>query len=153
MEIADIKKSSLPNLIAFAGDDAQVFGASIFENVQFAKPSASAREVVLAAKNAGLMEVADKLPNGLHTRLAPESASETIKQLIAFARVILKNPPAIVFDEFTRDLSPQTQKKFFANLKKFAKHKTLIYICQKAPKELHFHQTICFQKNTKIKAG
>ncbi|MBR2052666.1 MAG: ABC transporter ATP-binding protein [Clostridia bacterium] len=152
-EVVDIKKSSLPNLIAFAGDDAQIFGATVFENVQFAKPSAGAREVVLAAKNAGLLEVVDALPNGIHTRLAPESTSETIKQLIAFARVILKNPPVIVFDEFTRDLAPQMQKKFFANLKKFAKNKTMIYICQKAPKELHFHQTICFQKNTKIKAG
>ena len=153
MEVQNIKKSSLPNLIAFAGDDAQIFGATVFENVQFAKPSAGVLEVVQAAKNAGLLEIADKLPNGIHTRLAPESTSETIKQLIAFARVILKNPPVVVFDEFTRDLAPQTQKTFFANLKKFAKNKTVIYICQKTPTEIHFHQKICFQKNTKIKVG
>lgn len=153
MPVWDIKKSNLANLVSLASDDAQIFNGTVFENVQFAKPNACARDVVFATKRAGLLEIVDKLPNGIHTRLAPETTTETIKQLIAFARVILKDAPILIVDEFARDLAPQTQKAFFANLKKYAKNKTLVYICQDAPKELYFHQTIYFQKNTKIKTG
>ena len=146
VDVRDIRRSSLHKLISLAGDDVGVFEDTLFENVHFAKRGARPKEVVLAIKKAGLLPFANSLVHGVHTKLKPVNLTETQKQQIAFARIILKNTPILIVDEFDRDLDQTLKAQFFRTLKSFAKDKTLIYVCQAPPKELEFDRVIDFKQ-------
>ena len=143
--VMDIRKTSLHKAICLASDDVGIFEDTLFENVHFAKRGAPQKEVLLAIKKASLLPYVNSLPNGVHTKLKPQNLSECLKQQIAFARVLLKNTPAIIVDEFDRDFDLKTKKLFFSTLKNFTKNKTLIYICQTPPQELQFDEVVNFK--------
>ena len=143
--VLSIRRTSIHKLISLAEDHVGIFDGTIFENVHFARPSAKQKEVVLAMKQANLMNILDNLPKGAHTEVSKTKLSEGTKQLIAFARLILKNTPVVIIDEFERDLDEKSKALFHKALEKFCKNKTLIYICQKPPKNLKFDQIISFQ--------
>ena len=146
VNVLEIRKTALNKVISLAGDDVGIFEGTLFENVHFAKPNCPQKEVITAIKNANLMDFANALLHGVHTKLKPETLSECTKQQIAFARVLLKNTPVIIIDEFDRDFDEKTKKHFFKTLKKFAKNKTLVYVCQGLPSELEFDKVINFNK-------
>ena len=146
VDVGDIRRSSLHKLISLAGDDVGVFENTLFENVHFAKRGAKPKEVLLAIKKAFLMDFAQSLVHGVHTKLKPVNLTETQKQQIAFARILLKNTPVLIVDEFDRDFDQTLKAKFFRTLKAFAKNKTLIYVCQTPPKELEFDRVIDFKQ-------
>lgn len=143
--VQNIRRTSIHKLISLAEDHVGIFDGTIFENVHFARPSAKQKEVVLAMKQANLMPILNTLPKGAHTEVSKTKLSEGTKQLIAFARLILKNTPVIIIDEFDRDLDEKSKKLFHTALENFTKNKTLIYICQKLPKNLKFDQIISFE--------
>ena len=99
-------------------------------------------------KKANLMPVLNALPKGAHTEVSKTKLSEGTKQLIAFARLILKDTPVVLIDEFERDLDVKSKRDFHMALEEFCKHKTLIYICQKPPKNLKFDQIISFEQKS-----
>ena len=146
--VLSIRRTSLHKLISLAEDHVGIFDGTIFENVHFAKPSAKEKEVILAMKQANLMPILNALPKGAHTEVSKTKLSEGTKQLIAFARLILKNTPVIVIDEFERDLDEKSKKLFHKAIEDFCKNKTLIYICQKPPKNLKFDQVISFEQKS-----
>ena len=146
--VLSIRRTSIHKLISMAEDHVGIFDGTIFENVHFARPSAKEKEVVLAMKQANLMPVLNALPKGAHTEVSKTKLSEGTKQLIAFARLILKNTPVIIIDEFERDLDEKSKAQFHKSLEQFCKNKTLIYICQKPPKNLKFDQIISFEQKS-----
>ena len=148
VEINDLTTESLANLISVTSDNVGVFKASVYENVKFAKPDASEKDILNAIKFSGLKKVTDQLERGVKTILNPAYVSEGDKQLISFARIILKNTPIVVVDEVVRDMGTPVKKKFIKNLKKFTQDKTLIYISENIDEDidLEFDKTIDFNK-------
>ena len=146
--VLSIRRTSIHKLISLAEDHVGIFDGTIFENVHFARPSAKQKEVVLAMKKANLMPLLNSLPKGAHTEVSKTKLSEGTKQLIAFARLILKNTPVVVIDEFERDLDEKSKILFHKSLEEFCKDKTLIYICQKPPKNFKFDQIISFEQKS-----
>ncbi|MDD4685967.1 MAG: ABC transporter ATP-binding protein [Clostridia bacterium] len=144
IKIQDLSVSSLANLISVTADYVGVFNASVFENVKFAKQDASDEEVLNAIEVSGLKKVADKMKRGIKTRINPAYISEGDKQLISYARIILKNPPVIIVDEVIRDMSKLHKRNFFKSLKEFTKDKTLIYISETENVDFKFDRTIDF---------
>lgn len=146
IEINNLTTESLANLISVTSDIVGVFKASVYENVKFAKPDASEKEIFNAIKFSGLKKVTDQLERGIKTVLDPAFVSEGDKQLISFARVILKNTPIVIVDEVVRDMGTSVGKKFLKNLKKFTQDKTLIYISENSDVDFEFDKTIDFNK-------
>lgn len=144
VDMQTISKKDLGNIVSVVSDNSGIFKGSIYQNVRFANPNATEEEIMSAIKKAGLMPWIETLDNKHHTRIAKNTVSEGDKQLIAFARLILKNTPIVIFDEFSRDLDDKKEKLFLKNLEKFAKEKTLIYIVQIPPKKFPFTKKIKF---------
>jgi ATP-binding cassette subfamily B multidrug efflux pump len=144
VNIEDLSVSSLANLISVTADNVGIFNASIFENVKFAKQGASDEEVIKAIEISSLKKVSDKAQRGINTKINPAYISEGDKQLISYARIILKNTPVIIVDEVTRDMSKSYKANFFKSLKEFAKDKTLIYISETQDVDFKFDKVIDF---------
>ena len=76
------------------------------ENIRYGKPEASDEEVIRAAKAANAHEFIMELENGYDTDIGQRGVklSGGQKQRLSIARVFLKNPPILIFDEATSAL-------------------------------------------------
>lgn len=132
VDIKELKKSSLRSHIGVVSQDNSLFNLSIEENLKFANPKATKKDIEQALKNAEAEFVFD-LKDGIKTviweRWLKLSGGE--KQRISIARLFLKNPEILVLDEATSALDNLTEKKIEKALKKLMKWKTSIIIAHR----------------------
>ncbi|MBR4406914.1 MAG: ABC transporter ATP-binding protein [Clostridia bacterium] len=147
-DISTLSRSAISKVVSVASDDVGIFKASILQNIRFGNKRASDKKVREAIKKSGLLPFVNKLPEKENTVINANMLSEGEKQLIAFARLLIKDTPIIIFDEFTRDLSPELKARFLKKLAKFSENKTLIYISQEKNTDFKFDKIINFQKTS-----
>jgi ABC-type multidrug transport system fused ATPase/permease subunit len=100
---------TLRNRIGFVTQDVQLFEASLRENITcFALDVPDSRLLALM-EMLGLGEWLARLPNGLDTPISTTSLSAGEAQLVALARVFLKDPGLIILDEASSRLDPTTE--------------------------------------------
>lgn len=78
-----------------------MFHADIMHNIRYGRIDASDEEVVEAARRAHVDETIQRLPEGYKTTVGERGLmiSGGEKQRLAVARVLLKDPPILFFDE------------------------------------------------------
>ena len=110
--IKSVTQHSLRKQIGIVPQDTVLFNESIFYNIQYARPSASAEEVIAVCRLADIHDFIDSLPDGYDTIVGERGLklSGGEKQRVSIARVLLKNPPILVFDEATSSLDSKSEK-------------------------------------------
>ena len=88
-----------------------LFSGSIADNVRYGNPNASMEEVINACKIANADEFITKLENGYDTNVGEggNRLSQGQKQLISFARAIIKDPAILILDEATSSIDTETE--------------------------------------------
>ncbi len=106
-----VTQSSLRNAIGFVQQDVFLFDASIRENLSYGRPGATDEEIWDALRKAHLEKFVLSLPAGLDTEVGERGTrlSGGQKQRLSIARVFLKNPPILVFDEATSSLDTESE--------------------------------------------
>ncbi|MDD4816138.1 MAG: ABC transporter ATP-binding protein [Clostridia bacterium] len=153
IDIQEISSHSLSNMVSVTSDYVGIFNSTIYENVRYAKPTATKKEVLHAIKLSGLNFLTKKLERGYNTQIRADIIGEGDKQLISFARVILKNTPIVIVDEVARDMEERIKKQFLKKLNVFCQDKTLIYIAENNKINLKFDKIIYFKKINKYIAS
>lgn len=87
--------------------DTPLFHADVMHNIRYGKIGATDEEVWEAAKKAKIHDAVQRLPEGYKTTVGERGLmiSGGEKQRLAVARVLLKDPPILFFDEAVRDLN------------------------------------------------
>ncbi len=131
--IKDVTQHSLRKQIGIVPQDTVLFNDSIFYNIQYAYPEASREQVYEAAKMADIHEFIVNLPEGYETVVGERGLklSGGEKQRVSIARVLLKNPPILVFDEATSSLDSKSEKNILSALNKIAQNKTTLVIAHR----------------------
>jgi len=110
---ADLREVSLADLrrrVGMVTQDVQLFQASLRENLAFFDASIPDTLLEQALQSLRLREWVQALPKGLDTPLAGgQSLSAGEAQLLAFARVLLKDPSLVILDEASSRLDPSTE--------------------------------------------
>ncbi len=128
----DIKahdQHSVQSAIGVVPQDTVMFNESIYYNIAYGREGASKKEVEQAAKLAFIDEFISRLPQGYDTLVGERGLklSGGEKQRLAIARVLLKNPPILIFDEATSALDSYSEKMVQKALNSLAhKHTTLV---------------------------
>ncbi len=127
-DITDLVPQALSRLTAWIGQRPVLFAGSIRENIRFARPEASDEEIEEAARNARVSEYAEKLPDGLDTKVGEGGygLSGGQAQRVAIARAFLKNAPLLLLDEPTSHLDPATEAEVLESLRRLALGRTVI---------------------------
>ena len=112
---ADLRTLALADLrgrVGMVTQDVQLFQASIRDNLALFDPAIGDAQIERALAELGLAEWARALPEGLDTQLGAGglglSAGEA--QLLAFARVFLRDPGLVILDEASSRLDPATER-------------------------------------------
>ncbi|NNJ96178.1 MAG: ABC transporter ATP-binding protein/permease [Gammaproteobacteria bacterium] len=127
--ICDVTQESLRQNIGIVPQDTVLFNQSIYHNIHYANRQATMDDVIHAARVANIDEFIQSLPDGYETIVGERGLklSGGEKQRIAIARVILKNPRILVFDEATSSLDSRSEQSILASLKQVAmRHTTLV---------------------------
>jgi ATP-binding cassette subfamily B (MDR/TAP) protein 7 len=100
-DIQDLQVESLRRNIGVVPQDTPLFHSDIMHNVRYGRLDASDEEVKEAAIKANVHDTIMSLPDGYQTRVGERGLmiSGGEKQRLAVARVLLKDPPILFFDE------------------------------------------------------
>ncbi len=133
VDIRDIKIRSLRKNIGIVQQDVYLFAGTVLENIRYGKLEASDEEIIEASKNANAHEFIMELPDGYNTYIGQRGVklSGGQKQRLSIARVFLKNPPILIFDEATSSLDNESEKVVQESLEKLAKNRTTFVIAHR----------------------
>ncbi len=132
-DIRDIKLKSLRKNIGIVQQDVYLFAGSVMENIRYGKPEATEEEIVAAAKSANAHDFIMELPQGYATDIGQRGIklSGGQKQRLSIARVFLKNPPILIFDEATSSLDNESEKVIQDSLESLAQGRTTFVIAHR----------------------
>lgn len=132
-DISSVTQDSLRQAIGIVPQDTVLFNDTIFYNIQYAKNDAGKDEIVEAARLAHIHDFIESLPQGYETVVGERGLklSGGEKQRVAIARVILKNPRILVFDEATSSLDSQSEQAILQALKEVAEDHTALVIAHR----------------------
>ncbi len=132
-EIKNLTSKSLRANIGLVQQDVYLFAGTVAENIRYGKPHATEEEIVMAAKQANAHDFIMGLPNGYSTDIGQRGVklSGGQKQRLSIARVFLKNPPIIIFDEATSSLDNESERAVQNSLEKLIKNRTTLVIAHR----------------------
>jgi ATP-binding cassette subfamily B protein len=125
--------SSVRRAIGVVPQDAGLFNDTIGNNIAYARPDSSREEVVAAAKAAQLHDLIVGLPEGYDSPVGERGVmfSGGERQRVGIARVILKNPPILIFDEATSALDSVSEHAITRELDRLAHNRTTLIIAHR----------------------
>jgi ATP-binding cassette subfamily B protein len=112
VDVRDVGLSDLRRRVGMVTQDVQLFGASVRDNLTFFNARFSDEQLLIVLKELGLWDWVQALPDGLETRLEPggKGLSAGEAQMLAFARVFLKDPGLVILDEASSRIDPATER-------------------------------------------
>tara|TARA_Y200000002_G_C22686583_1_gene666213 strand:- start:2946 stop:4772 length:1827 start_codon:yes stop_codon:yes gene_type:complete len=133
INICELKKKSLRQLIGLVTQDSILFNDSIKNNMLIAKPDASDEEIINSLKIANAWEFIKTLSGKIETNIGDSGnkLSGGQKQRLSIARAVLKNPPILILDEATSALDSESEKLVQDALDKLMKNKTSVVIAHR----------------------
>ena len=153
--IKNVTQTSLRDNIGIVPQDTVLFNYTIDHNIRYAKLDASDEEIQQAAKHANIHEFIDSLPDGYRTVVGERGLklSGGEKQRIAIARVILKNPRILVFDEATSSLDSHSEQLILESLKEVAEKHTTLVIAHRLSTIIDADNIIVLDKGKVVEQG
>ncbi|TKJ38416.1 antibiotic ABC transporter ATP-binding protein [candidate division LCP-89 bacterium B3_LCP] len=132
MDIRNIRQCDLRSQLGVVQQDVFIFARSVEENIRLGSPIESDR-VKQAALATNVNRFADKLPDGYDTKLEERGAtlSSGERQLLAFARALVHDPPILILDEATSAVDTQTELLIQKAIAKLLEGRTAIIIAHR----------------------
>jgi len=117
-------------LIGIVSQDCYLFSVSILENFKIACPGVSREQIVESCKDARVHDFIRSLPEGYETVVGDRGAclSGGQRQRIALARLLLKRPKIIIFDESTSALDSVLEQEIFELLRVKLRNHTVVFV-------------------------
>ncbi len=128
-DLASVRGDDLRSYVSMVFSDSMIFDGSIYDNILIGNLSATQKEVVAATQKAGLDDLIARLPGHYDTPVGESghNLSSGEMQKIALARVLLRDSPVIVFDEFTRSIDDESKRSIYAVIRQLT-GKTVIIV-------------------------
>jgi len=155
IDIKDMTKKSLRNLMGLVTQDSILFNDSVAKNISLGKENATEEQIVEAAKIANAHDFISELPEGYHTNIGDSGnkLSGGQKQRLSIARAVLKNPPIMILDEATSALDTESERLVQDALEKMMRSRTSIVIAHRLSTIQNAHKIVVLQKGEIAEQG
>lgn len=133
INVRDISLTDLRRHIGWMGQEAHLFGGSIADNIRYGKRNASNEEIISAAKMVAADSFIDDLPAGYQSIIGERGVdlSGGQRARIAMARVVVRSPDIVIFDESTASLDTDTESILWRRLRPWMSGRTSILIAHR----------------------
>ena len=131
--ISDIKLESLGKNVSMVLQEPFLFSGSIFDNIVYSTKNVSFEKVVDAAKAVGVHNYIMELPDKYETQLEQRGENLSIgqRQLISFARALVRDSKIIILDEATANIDSYTEMQIQNALKVLLRGRTAMVIAHR----------------------
>ncbi len=146
---------SLRSQIALVPQEPILFDGTIMDNIKIARPDANDEDVKRIVRALKLEHLVKQLPKGYNTMVAPGGSNLSLgqRQLISFARVMLKNPKILILDEATSSLDSFTEAILQEAMFRLMKGRTCIVIAHRLSTVKHADRIIVLDNGRIVEEG
>jgi ATP-binding cassette subfamily B protein/subfamily B ATP-binding cassette protein MsbA len=132
-DLRSMPVSFLRSQIGLVQQEPFLFNGTVRENLLYGNLLASHDEVEAAAKAARAHDFIVNLPEGYDTWIGERGVKLSVgqRQRVSIARVLLKDPPIVMFDEATSNIDTETEVKIREALDELTKGRTTIVIAHR----------------------
>jgi ABC-type multidrug transport system fused ATPase/permease subunit len=109
VDVRDVGLGALRSRVGLVTQDVQLFTATLRDNLTFFDPTVADERLLAVLADLGLGAWLARLPAGLDTEIAGDRLSAGEAQLVALARVFLRDPGLVILDEPSSRLDPSTR--------------------------------------------
>lgn len=131
--ITDVSQTSLRQALGIVPQDTVLFNDTLRNNLLYACPDASEADLQDVVQMASLDRLVAENPAGLETVVGERGLklSGGEKQRIAIARMLLKRPAIMVFDEATSSLDSETERSIMKEIRRVSEGHTALIIAHR----------------------
>ena len=132
-DLREFRVRDLRNQFAIVLQDTLLFSCSLAENIAYARPEASEKEVIAAAQAANAHDFITRLPEGYKTEAGERGVqlSGGERQRISLARAFLKDAPILILDEPTSAVDTKTETMIMDAMKRLMHGRTTFMIAHR----------------------
>jgi ABC-type multidrug transport system fused ATPase/permease subunit len=154
-DIRQLDLSRYRRQIGLVPQDPFLFSGTVKDNIHYGLPDASDEQVCQAAMRIASGTWLEALSNGLDTEVGARGASLSMgqRQLVALARVFLKDPAILILDEATASVDPFTETQIQEGLELVMQNRTSIVIAHRLSTVRHADRIIVLENGRIIEEG
>ncbi len=132
-DLRDLPLAFLRGRIGFVQQEPFLFNGTVRDNIAYGDLAADQERIEAAARAARAHEFIMELPDGYDTWVGERGVKLSVgqKQRVAIARVLLKDPPLVVFDEATSNIDTETEVKIREALDNLTRGRTTFIIAHR----------------------
>jgi ABC-type transport system involved in Fe-S cluster assembly fused permease/ATPase subunit len=154
-DLRDVTQASLRAAIGLVPQDTVLFNDTIGANIAYGRPGAPQAAIEAAARLAQIHEFVEHLPDGYDTLVGERGLklSGGEKQRVAIARMVLKDPPILIFDEATSQLDSRTEQLIQAALRRLSVGRTTLIIAHRLSTVVDADQILVLEHGRVVEQG
>lgn len=141
--------------IGYVQQNPFIFKGTLYDNVRYGKLDATNEEIVKVCKMLNLDEFINTLPQKYDTFLRDggEELSLGQKQLISFARAIIRNPHLLILDEATSSIDTETEHEIQGAINSITKGRTSLIIAHRLSTIINSDRIIVMSEGKIVEDG
>ena len=154
-DIRGLTLRSLRRHMGVVPQEPVVFEGTVFENIAYGMPDATAEQVEEAARAAQIHDYITSLPNGYDTLMGKDGAKPSVgqKQRISIARAILRKPAVLILDEATSSLDSESELAIQEALKMVLRGRTSVVVAHRLSTIVEADQIVAMDKGKIVEMG
>lgn len=154
IDIRDLRQAELRRHVGVILQDGFLFAGDVKSNITLGE-NYSMEEIRAAAEKTNVAQFIENLPQGYDTELRERGTNLSTgqKQLLAFARVAIRNPKILVLDEATANLDVMTEALIQEALDRLLEGKTAIIIAHRLSTIKNVDRILVLQRGHLVESG
>ncbi len=154
MDITSVTKRTYRQNIGIILQEPILFSNTLRNNILFGE-SMDDDKLIEIIRLVGADFLLKKFPNGLDEKISSKGGNLSLgeKQLISFARIIVKNPSVIIMDEATANIDIETELLIQNALRVVSNDRTLIVIAHRLSTIVDSDQIVVLSEGKIIESG
>lgn len=154
-DVRDLPVSFLRGQIGLVQQEPFLFNGTVRQNIVYSDLSAGQERVEAAARAARAHDFISRLPDGYDTWIGERGVKLSVgqKQRVSIARVLLKDPPIVIFDEATSNIDTETEVKIREALNDLTKGRTTFIIAHRLATLHDVDRIIVVERGTIVEEG
>ena len=154
-DVRDLDLRSFREQIGVVLQEPYLFHGSVWANIAYAKPEASADEIIAAARAGNAHDFIVALPDGYDTIIGERghTVSGGERQRISVARAILRDPQILILDEATASVDTETEMLIQNAVERLIEHRTTFAIAHRLSTLRKADRLICLEQGKLVEIG
>lgn len=133
VEIGALGRKSLRRAVGFVPQEVVMFPGTVLDNLRMLDETIPAESVMSAAQRCRVHDAIMRFEQGYDTVLTEDGANFSLgeRQLLAFARALVRDPEILILDEATSSVDPRTEALIQEGLEELLRGRTAVIVAHR----------------------